>query len=105
MAEISNEISRQDKGARIGAYIKAILQANAHVLEEVVQMSDKATLEQVLERIGFTAEWEARGIAIGEETKALRIAQNMIKLGLPLETIASVTQLEEEKVKALYLST
>jgi len=34
-------------------------------------------------------------------SKALAIAQNMVKLGFPLETVGSATQLDPEKVKAL----
>ena len=45
---------------------------------------------------------EARGRAEGEDRKALAIAQNMVKMGLPAEVIVSATQLEPEKVKALY---
>ena len=39
---------------------------------------------------------------IAEEHKALVIAQNMINLGLPFETVVSATQLEPEKVQMLY---
>jgi len=64
------------------------------------------TFEKVLEEVGWIAKWEARGKAIGEargeERKALAIAQNMVNLGLPAETVISATGLEPEKVKALY---
>ena len=86
-------------------------------------MSDATlTIEQVLEEVGWIAKWEARGeakgeargIAMGEARGEVRgeargeaknkerIAQNMINMGLPFETIVSATQLEPEKVKALY---
>jgi predicted transposase YdaD len=58
------------------------------------------TIEQVVENVGLTAKWEARA----EERKALDIAQNMVNLGLSLETIVSATQLEPEKVRSLYQS-
>ena len=45
-----------------------------------------------------TAKWEARG----EERKAISIAQNLVNLGLPPETVVSATKLDPEKVKALY---
>ena len=61
-------------------------------------MDTALTLDQVFERTGLAARWEARG----EENKALVIAKNLLDLGVPLETIASATQLEPEKVKALY---
>ena len=66
-------------------------------------MSNAAqSLDEVFERTGFAARWEVRGEARGEERKALAIAQNMVNLGLPLETIVSATSLDPEKVKKLY---
>jgi predicted transposase/invertase (TIGR01784 family) len=47
-------------------------------------------------------EGKVEGRVEGETHKALAIAQNMIDLGLPFETIISATQLDPEKVKALY---
>ena len=65
-------------------------------------MDTALTLEQVFERTGLAARWEARGEARGEERKAFTIAKNLLNLGVPLDTIVSATQLEPEKVKALY---
>jgi len=53
---------------------------------------------EMLEDLGLIAEWEARG----EAKSAFNIAQNMVKIGLPIETIISATQLDPEKVKTLY---
>jgi hypothetical protein len=86
-------------GSQMVAYIDAISRANAKVLREVIKMSDlTVTLEQVFEEVGYAARWEARG----EELGAIKIAKNMIAQGLPFETIVTSTQLEPEKVKALY---
>jgi predicted transposase YdaD len=110
---ISTEIARQGKAARIAAYWDAIIRANAKTIQELL-MRNTLTIEQVLENVGLTAKWEARGKAEGEargkaegraegeEHKAFSIAQNMVNLGLPLETVVSATQLEPEKVKPLY---
>ena len=63
---------------------------------------------QILEEVGLTAKWEARGEAKGEkrgeERKGLTIAQNMVNMGFPFETIVSATQLDPKKVKSLYHS-
>ena len=100
--KISDEVIKHDKAARIQAFLYAITQGNAGVLEEARSMSEAAvTLDDVIERIGLGAKWEAMGEARGEERKALDIAQNMINLGLPLETVISATKLDPEKVKAL----
>ena len=55
------------------------------------------TIEQVFEEVGWTAKWEVKG----EERKALEVAKNLLDIGLPVETIASATRLEVEKVKTL----
>ena len=104
------EISRQEKAVRVGAYLDAIVRANYLAVEEAMKMSNAArSLDEVFERTGLAAKWEARGkaqgLAIGEaksEERAIKVAQNMINLGLPLETVASATELDPERVKAMY---
>ena len=62
-------------------------------------MSSKAkSLDEVFERTGLAAKWEARG----EERKALDIAKNMANSGFPPETVVSITRLDPEIVKGLY---
>jgi predicted transposase YdaD len=108
--QISTEIARQDKAARITAYLHAIAQGNPKSIKEAIKMARTLTIEQVFEDVGWTAKWEARGKAEGraegrtegEEHKALAIAQNLVNMGLPFETVVSATQLDPEKVKTLY---
>jgi hypothetical protein len=98
---IGEEITRQEKGVQIAAYLNVITKANSESIQEAMEMGQrkqKLTIEQVIENTGLGAKWEARGKA----EKAFSIAQNMVKLGLPFETVVSATQLEPEKVKALY---
>ena len=96
--QIMNEIKRQGKITQLKAYAYVIAKANYLAIEEAIKLSSPATsLEDVLERTGVVARWEAK---FGER-KALDIAQNMINMGFPIETIISVTSLDEEKVKAL----
>ena len=102
-----NEIYRQDKAEYVKAYLYAIIRANVRAIEEAILMSDDVlTIDEVFERTGLAARWEARGEARGEarakETEALAIARNMINLGLPTETIVSATKLDIEKVMGLY---
>jgi hypothetical protein len=108
---VSGKIDRLDKGARIAAYVDALIRANAGILEEVIKMGGvPLAIERALDEVGWTARCEARGEAMGEargeargeEQKAVKIARNMVALGLPFETIVSATQLDSEKVKALY---
>ncbi|WP_461256398.1 hypothetical protein [Treponema sp. R80B11-R83G3] len=100
-SRVSDEIERQGKAARLGAYFYVISEANEKAMKEVIKKM-KNKFYQVLEETGLAAELEARGEARGEERKSLSIAQNMIKLGFPIETVISATQLDPEKVKTLY---
>ena len=85
---------RQGKAARVKAWLDATTKANNDSLQEAIKMSSSSlTVEQILEEAGFYAR--------AEERKSLKIAQNFIDLGYPLEDIASATQLDLEKVKGL----
>jgi predicted transposase YdaD len=72
----------------------------------------KVTLEQVLIETGLAAKWEAQGEVRGEargEAKAKAevvrlkegVARNLIQIGLSLEKIAEIAELEIETVKSL----
>ena len=107
LSQMYVEIMRLGKAVQIAAYVDTIMRANAGTLMEVIKMSDASiTLEQVFEEVGWAAKWEARGEtrgeARGEEKKALKIAKNMINQGYSFEEVVSTTQLDSEKVKALY---
>ncbi|GBU27767.1 hypothetical protein R84B8_01308 [Treponema sp. R8-4-B8] len=96
-SRVSDEIERQGKAARLSAYFYVISGANKKAMKEVIKKM-KNTFNQVIEETGLAAEWEARA----EERKSLSIAQNMINMGFPIETVISATQLDPEKVKTLY---
>ncbi|MDR2718780.1 MAG: hypothetical protein LBB89_12075 [Treponema sp.] len=96
---VTAALHRKGKAARIQAYLDAIIRANKERFEEAINMSGTAlTLEQIFERTGLLARWEARG----EERQTFAIAQNMVKLGFPFEAIVSATELDPEAVKTLY---
>jgi len=61
-------------------------------------MGNYSKLDRVFIETGLAAKWEAEA----EQRKAFGIAQNLVKLGLPIETVISATQLDPEKVKTLY---
>ena len=132
IAQVGKEINRQGKAVHIAAYWNAIMLANPAAIKEAIEMGNTATLEEVLVETGFAAKlikratemdnastledvlvetglaakWEARFMAEGEARGrvegAFGIAQNMVKLGLPIETVISATQLDPEKIKPLY---
>ena len=113
---IGEEAVRQEKAARIQAYLNVITLANVWAIREAIKMRkvrEELTLDQVFIETGYAARWEARGeakgitegLAKGKESEALAIAQNMINLGYPIEATISVTNLDPEKVRELYQGT
>jgi hypothetical protein len=109
--QIWAEIARQGKDAQIAAYMEVLAKANPQIIQEAFMgKKSSLTFEQALENVGLTAKWEARGRTEGEARgrtegkaeEAFAIAQNLVNLGLPFETVVSATKLEPEKVKALY---
>jgi hypothetical protein len=92
---VQDEIVRHDKTARIQAYVNAITIANYSAVKEAMDMSEPAkSLDEVLERTGFYAR--------AREKEAITIAQNLVNLGIPFETVISATKLDPEKVKPMY---
>jgi len=114
ITRIGKEIDRQEEAAHIAAYWNAILYANPAAIKEAIEMGKYSKLDRVFIETGLAAKWEAEGEARGEargeakgrfegeQQKAFGIAQNMVKLGLPIETVISATELDPEKVKTLY---
>jgi hypothetical protein len=72
-----------------------LLESNAKIAEEYYSMSkDRVTLEQVVERLGLTKEWEARGESRG---KAEGIAIGEARAAAELERLRR----ENERLRAL----
>jgi predicted transposase YdaD len=94
-----------------------LVAANEMKVWEVLNMADMAKIDRVFKRLGIVeryeargelkgeARGEARGKALGEiegkKEKALEIAGNLKKIGLPLEQIAASTGLTAKQIKAL----
>ena len=99
--KVHDEVYRQKKAEFARAYIYAIAKANTIAVKEAIKMSKKAmSLDEVFESTGLAARWEART----EARVAVEVAQRMINQGYPIEAVASISQLDLEKVKALYPS-
>jgi len=104
---VGDAAERQGKGARLQAYLAAILKANPLAIQEVVNMGFlHPIVEKALEENGYIAKWEAKLEAkLAAQTKAkerFSIAQNMMRLGYPFEEVVSITELDPEKVRELY---
>jgi len=110
ITQIGKEINRQGKAVHIAAYWNAILHANPAAIKEAIEMKRISKLDRVFIETGWAAEWEAEGEARGraegrfegEAKGRFGIAQNMVKLGLPIETVISATELDPEIVRTLY---
>jgi hypothetical protein len=64
---ILKESRKREQVRELGAYIYAILRANAKTIGEVLEMANgEVTLEEVLEKAGLIAKWEKRGEVKGE---------------------------------------
>jgi len=102
---ILEEIGRFGKAVQTKAYLDIIMRANRKNLQEALQMSRTAlpTLDEVLEGVGLTALWEARGKAEGKAEGKEEIAQNMLKSGFPVEQVAALSGLDVEKINNLAL--
>jgi hypothetical protein len=58
-----------------------LLESNTKTVEEYYSMNEnRVTLKQVVERLGLTKEWEARGIAIGEARARAEVAAELERL-------------------------
>jgi hypothetical protein len=75
LSRIVKERHKNSMDDSLSAYMDVLLEANTKTVEEFYRMKNKnrETLEDVLERLGLTKQWESRGIAIGEaERERLR---------------------------------
>ena len=100
MNKIIEASKEKAERAYIRAYMHQLFQANPELLKEIMNMQ-RLTVKQILEEAGWTAEWEARGEVQGEEKRAIKIARNLIPLGLSIEQIAKAAELDIDKVKEL----
>jgi hypothetical protein len=94
--QVGKEISKQGKAVRLAAYLYAITSANFAATKEAIKMN--STFDKLIEETGLAKKWQDRA----RTEEAFGIAQNMVNLGLPIETVVSATRLDPEKVKALY---
>jgi hypothetical protein len=66
LREIIEMARKMPKGIPLSAYMYTVLDANNEGIREMRVMSD-TSLDAVLEELGFTAEWKARGREEGRE--------------------------------------
>jgi hypothetical protein len=81
----------------MGAYLYAVLEANAEALKEVREMKGGYTLEKFVEEAGLAAKWRNQGLEKG----IMQVARAMLKKRLPLELIQESTGLTAEQIRRL----
>jgi len=107
LQRILEEIGRFGKSVQTKAYLDIVMRANEKNLQEALRMGRTAlpTLDEVLEGVGLTAIWEARGevrgMAIGEVKGKEEIVRNMLNSGFPVEQVAALSGLDVEKIRTL----
>jgi hypothetical protein len=122
LRRIADEVDRQGKAARTGAYFDVVMRANKKRLLEEIKMGDAmVTLEKIFKEAGLIDKWiaesaamgeargaargeargEARGRAEGGELKAAEIARNMLMSGFSFEQTAALSGLDLAKIKVL----
>jgi len=86
-------------GKRLRAYLAV---HNALAVQEVIDMGGTAAvdLETVLENTGLIAKWKAQAEAEWE-AKTLNMARFFVEQGIPIDTVASGTGLDPERVREL----
>jgi hypothetical protein len=99
LSRIVKERRKNRMDDSLSAYMDVLLESNTKTVEEFYRMRNKnrETLEDVLERLGLTKQWEARGIAIGESRGEARAAAERERLRREVERLRR----ELERVKAL----
>jgi len=83
------------QAVRLDAYFNVVIKENPTAFEEVENMPRRKspTIEEVLERNGYTQRWEERAREA--------VVRNLIKEDMPIEKIAAIAELPIEKVRAL----
>jgi len=91
---LDDEIHKRGKTSRLRAYLYAIIWANPGAAEEAI-MRNK--FNEVMERTGLAAEWEARGrdkyrTEVARNALAKGVSPDLVReiTGLPMETIANL---------------
>jgi hypothetical protein len=89
-----------------GAVRKAVIYCRDHdILKEFLEKNATEVLNMLMTEWNFDDALACRyeeGREEGRFENSYNIAQNMVRLGLPVETVISATQLDPEKVKQLY---
>jgi hypothetical protein len=108
------KINRWKRKADISVYTDVILKANTKRFKEIFMRRNRdAELEKMLEEVGLTAKWEARGEARTEKRfepqieersnqKLLKAAQNFVDMGIEIDKVATATGLDVKTVRSLY---
>jgi hypothetical protein len=92
------DLSRQmPEGTPLSAFLYTLIQANRSGAREMMAMSEavvKEVLMEFAEKYGYTAEWEAKGMARGQEDAVRRLQ----RYGMGAEQIAEALELPLDTV-------
>jgi hypothetical protein len=75
---------------RASAYFSVLFNVNAEILQEAAMKEKRKTLTEVLEELGFIAEWKAEGEAKGE-VKGWGKALELMEKGYTVEQLKAMS--------------
>jgi len=85
----------------LDAYLDILLRSNRKIFAEVRSMARRyPTLEEALDEIGLP-NWVRQGKEVGRAEEKEKIAGNLLAEGMSVEQVARVTEMPQEKVRAL----
>jgi len=103
IARLNKEIDKRGKIARLWAYLHTVISANPKAAEEAINMGNK--FDEVMERTGLAAKWEARGEArgkaMGEARGRANVARNAIAQGVSPDLVRKITGLDMKTIKQI----
>ena len=97
---IQNEANkRKENSAWLKIYLDVITRGNNDSFKEIRKMGMGLGIVELLEEMGALDEMKAKD----EKRRDMEIAKRLLDKGYPIDEIVSITDLEPEKVRELYL--
>jgi hypothetical protein len=92
LSRIVKERQKNRMDDSLSAYMDVLLESNTKTVEEFYRMRNKnrETLEDVLERLGLTKQWEARGEARAKAAARAEVAAELERLRRELERVKAL---------------
>jgi hypothetical protein len=102
MDDILESVYKRGLKPHLGDYLDVLIRANNTAFEEALKMGKTyPTMEEIFIRTGFAERFEKQIEERAREQEKEQIAFNLLKEGLPIDTIARAAELPVERVRTL----